>query len=911
VMHLRRIWSKLLSSFQNDRVENELEREMATHLAFLEEEFQLKGMALDEARLAARRAYGGVEQAKQLHREERAWLWFEEGRQDTRHAFRQLRNSPGFTSVALLTLALGIGANTAIFTVINAVILRSLPVQDPGQLVQILDVDPSVPQGGYRHFSHPAFEYIRAHNQVFSGVLAVSGASFQKVLDSHGSAVTERPTSGSFVSNNFFSVLGIDPVIGQVFGGEDDHVAGTNPVVVISYELWKRGFGLDPAVVGQQLKVNPSSLTIIGVAPAGFEGVEVGHPSDLWIPVTMQPQVMQDDQANFLNDSNINWLSLVGRLAPGVSSSQARANLNVVFKEVLAQHNISAWSEKEQRDFLAQRIDLDSSRNGLNTTRIEVAHPLFVLMAVAGLVLLVACVNVASLLLAKSSTRRKEFAIRLAIGAGRMRLIRLLLTESLILALTGGALGVLLGYWGSALLVTFISKGGSPIILSLRPDLHILGFTTVVSVVTGILFGMAPALTGTRTAIGLVLKDGARTTGSGSSSRFGLGSVLVASQIALSLLLVIGAGLLVRTLLNLRHIDGGFTRQNVLMFHLDPTKLGYKGIPLATTYRQLLERIETTPGVQSASASVLTPISGGGWNGSVAVEGYNPTPGEDMNVYLNSVGPRFFETLQIPFLLGRDFAPADASASRRIAIIDETMARHFFGGRNPLGRHFGPRQGKEGAKFEIIGVVKNSKYLDLREKLHSTAYFFCLQDTLALHGLTFEVRTQGSQDDVIPHIRDEVRSIVRGLEITDVLTLDEQVDKSLLQERLVSTLASFFGSLALLLASLGLYGLMAYSVARRTNDIGIRMALGATRHAIVWMILREALLLTVIGICIGLPVALVSTHLVANMLFGVKPDDPASILVALLVMVGVALFAGYLPARRASRIDPMTALRFE
>jgi predicted permease len=911
MIHWRRIWSKLLSLFHNDRVEDELEREIATHLALLEEEFHRKGMGPDEARLAARRAYGGVEQAKQLHRDERAWLWLEEARQDVGYGFRRLRNSPGFTTAALLTLALGIGANTAIFTVINAVMLRSIPVQSAGQLVQILDVDPSVPQGGFRHFSHPAFEYIRAHNQVFSAVFAVSGASFQTLLDAHGSGVVEQPVSGSFVSNNFFSVLGVRPVVGQTFGGEDDHVAGTKPVAVISYGLWKRSFGLDPAVVGQQFKVNSSALTIIGVAPRGFEGVEVGHPSDLWVPMTMQPTVMHGDQVNFLNNFNLNWLSLVGRLAPGISMSQARANLNVVFKEVLVANNSSAWSEKEQRDFLAQRIELDSSRNGLNTARNEVARSLFVLMAVAGLVLLIACVNVANLLLAKSSTRRKEFAIRLAIGARRMRLIRLLLTESLLLALTGGALGVLVGYWGSALLVTFLSNGGSPLILTLRPDLHILGFTAAVSVVTGILFGMAPALTARRMEPSVVLKDGARTVGTGGSSRFGLGSALVASQIALSLLLVIGAGLLVRTLLNLRHIDAGFTRENVLMFDLDPTKLGYKGIPLANLYQQMLERIETTPGVQSATISRVTPISGGGWNGSVAVEGYNPIPGEDLSVYLNSVGPRFFETLQIPFLLGRDFAATDTPASQEVAVIDETMAKHFFGSHNPLGRHFGPRQGNGGAKFEIIAVVKNSKYLDLREKLHSTAYLFCMQDMQELGGLTFEVRTQGSQNAGVSQIRDEVRAIVPGLGITGVRTLDEQVDQSLLQERLVSTLASIFSFLALLLACLGLYGLMAYTVVLKTNDIGIRMALGAARNDVVWMILREALLLTVIGICIGLPVALVSTHLLASMLFGVKPDDPVSILAAMLVMITVALFAGYLPARRASRIDPMIALRFE
>jgi predicted permease len=908
---LRRVWSKILGLFQNDRLEEELDREMRTHLALLEEEFRRKGLAEDEARRAARHAYGGDQQVKQLHRDERTWLWLEEVRQDLNYGFRRLRSSPGFTTVALLTLALGIGANTAIFTVIDAVILGSLPVQRPEQLLEILDADPSVPQGGYRHFSHPAFEYIRAHNRTFSGVLAVNGASFQAVLDPNGRGVTERPTSGSFVSNNFFSVLGVHPVVGQIFVGDDDHVAGANPVVVISYGLWKRAFGLDPGVVGHPLRVNASSLTIVGVAPPGFEGVEVGRSSDLWIPISMQPEVMQNDQANFLNDRNINWLSLIGRLKPGVSENQALANLNVVWKEVLAQNDISGWSEKEQRDYLAQRIDLDSSRNGLNTARIEVARPLFLLNAVAGLVLLIACVNVANLLLARSSTRRKEFAIRLSIGARRMRLIRLLLTESLILALTGGAVGLLLGYWGSALLVTFIANGGSPLELTLRPDLHVLGFTAVVSVLTGILFGLAPALAGTRMDPGVVLKDGGRAVGCGGRSRFGLGRALVASQIALSLLLVIGTGLLVQTLLNLRRIDAGFTRENVLMFHLDPTKLGYKGIPLVTAYRQLLEGIEATPGVQSASASVVTPISGTGWNGSVGVEGYSPVPGEDMDVYLNSVGPRFFETLQIPFRQGRDFAPADASRSQMVAIIDETMAKHFFGVRNPLGRHFGPGQGKGQLEFEIIGVVKNSKYLDLREKLHSTAYLFCLQDTAKLHDLTFELRTARNLGDLLPQIRDKVRSIVPGLEITSVLTLDEQVDRSLLPERLVSTLASFFGSLALSLACLGLYGLMAYTVVRRTNDIGIRMALGATRDDVVWMILRETLTLTAIGISIGLPVALVATHLLRSMLFGVKPDDPVSILVALLVMIGVATIAGYLPARRASRIDPMIALRFE
>jgi len=531
-------------------------------------------------------------------------------------------------------------------------------------------------------------------------------------------------------------------------------------------------------------------------------------------------------------------------------------------------------------------------------------------MAMVGLVLLIACANVANLLLGRATVRQKEIAVRLAIGAGRFRLIRQLLTESALLAIAAGALALLCAYWASAGLVALMSVGQDPIFLDLRPDPRVLGFTAAIALLATMLFGLAPTLRGTRLDLAPALKESPGSLGS-RRSRFGLGKGLVVSQVALSLLLLFGAGLFVRTLENLESLDPGFDRKGVLLFDLDPTKSGYKGPAVAALYKQLVEHIDAIPGVGSASLLEMAPITGGGgWDNSVSVEGYASRPDENTTVYLNAVGPRYFETLHTPLLLGRDFTSRDTEATPKVAIINQTMARYFFGDSNPIGRKFGwYGEGKDRPQFEIVGVVKDSKYGILREQIPRTAYLDCFQ--MPLGGMTFGVRTSVRPSTLISPIRNEIRAVDPSLQAGGFTTLEEHVDNSLGHERLMATLSSLFASLAVLLACVGLYGVMAYAVARRTNEIGIRMALGAGRAQIVGTILKESALLILAGVALGLPFAIASARLISSRLYGLKPADPMTIAGAIALLTAVAALAGYVPARRAMKVDPMVALRYE
>jgi len=624
-------------------------------------------------------------------------------------------------------------------------------------------------------------------------------------------------------------------------------------------------------------------------------------------------RLVAPSEFDLLTSKDTNWLSLMARLKPGVTAEQARAGLDVPYQQLLHERDTSDWSQQDRRDFFTRHVVLLPAAQGTNYLRKEFSRPLFVLMGMVALVLLIACANVANLLLARGSARQREIAIRLTLGAGRRRLIRQLLTESVLLALMGGALGVLFAYWGSPVLVALMAQGHSPVTLDVHPDASVLGFTLLVALVTGLAFGLTPALRATRTKENQSVQAGSRHLTVSRAGR-NLGRTLVISQVALSLVMIIGAGLLVRTFRNLETLDPGFSRNNILLFGLDPTKAGYKDAHADQLCRKVQERIQQLPGVRSASFSFLTPISGGGWDSYArSIEGYTTRPGENMDVYINAVGTRFFEALGTPLVLGRDFGSQDHAGSPWVALINQTMARRFFGDRSPVGKHFklGPWSGEQG--IEIIGVVGNAKYTSLRESVPPTAYLYIpqLPQEAAPRGVTFEVSSAVPPMSLVPQVRSLLQGIDSRLKASDVNTLAEQVGSSLYQEKLVSTLSSFFGALALLLACIGLYGIMAYAVARRTNEIGVRMALGAPRARILQMVLREALLLAAIGVAIGLPAAWAATRSISSMLYGLKPTDGATILAATSLMAVVAGLAGYLPARRAARVDPTVALRYE
>src|SRR5271157_648197 len=938
-MRWRREFAKLGALFRRSRPVDDLAEEIRLHLAMDEQENLEAGMAPEEAHYAALRRFGNVTLAQERSREMWGWNWAETLWQDLRYGLRQLAKSPGLTSVIVLSLALGIGANTAIFSLIDAVMLKMLPVRQPEQLVLLSWVTPDHPdmihslsgnfdrdkRGGFTStsFSYPIFDDIRASNPAFSSVLAFADTDRLNV-GVGGQAGLAR---GQLVSGDFFSTLGVPAAIGRTITPADD-TAGASPAAVISYGYWARRFGRDPLVVGKAITVNGVPFSLVGVAAPEFFGVQPGASIDVWIPLRTQPQV-DPGWAQYATPGEVSkftarddwWVVILGRLKPGASEQQARAALDVVVRQNVASIEPPPPARRSPDvAYEPPRVELASASKGLNSLRQEFSKPLTILMAVVGLVLLIACANVANLLLARATSRQKEIAMRLALGSGRRRLIRQLLTESVLLAVAGGALGVILAYWASDVLLAFMSSGRDPVILHVSPNPNVLGFTAAVSVLTGILFGLAPAVRGTRLDLTPALKEGAaRIVGSGGRSRglrLELGKALVVAQVAMSLLLLIGAGLFVRTLTNLESENVGFDRHNLLLFGIDPTQAAYKGERLARFYEELRRRIEAVPGVRSASLSRHTFINGGVSDSGVAIQGYTPKPGESVNdgsvsVHVNSVGPEFFETFGIPMVLGRTLDDKDIAAATKVAVVNRAFARKYLAGTSPIGRRFGFGDQRASSDIAIVGVVGDARYGQLRAEAPPTVFVPYAQNIQDLAEMTFEVRTTGDPTHWMGAIRQTVQGLDRNLPLFDVKTQTEQIEQATFQERLFARFSSFFGLLALVLACVGLYGMMAYAVARRTNEMGIRMALGAEPGKILQMVLHEATTLVALGIVIGVPAALAASRLIATLLYGLKSTDPLTIISATAVLAGVALLAGYLPARRASRVDPMVALRYE
>ncbi|HEY6290079.1 MAG TPA: ABC transporter permease [Terriglobia bacterium] len=918
------------------RLEATLDEELRAHLEMLVEENVRRGMPPDEARYAALRSFGGLEQVKELYREQRGLPMIETLMQDVRYGFRMLAKSPGFTAVVILSLALGIGANTAIFSLIDAVMLTMLPVRQPEQLVLLnwVSKGQSYAIRGYdghswqdkmgrdigTSFSYAIYRAIRARNNAFSDVLGFAEADQRLNVIASGLSGLAK---GEYVSGNYFSTLGVGAALGRTFVPADDKT-GAAPVAVISYAYWTSRFGRDPSVVGKAITVNNVPFTLIGVSAPEYFGLQAGRPTDAWIPLSTHSEVdpgwsvwLPKGESVFTARTEW-WVLMMGRLKPGVTAQQACASLDVIVRQEAA--GIEPLPPAERRPDTSLQpptTQLEPASGGLDALRREFSQPLKVLMSLVALVLLIACANVANLLLARAEWRQKEIAVRLALGAGRRRLVRQLLTESVLLAAAGGGGGVILAYWASGVLLKFMSSGGDPIQISVSPDLRVLGFTVLVSLATGILFGLAPALRGTRLDLTPALKEGTgRITGSGRRGgrmRIGLGKALVVAQAAMAVLLLVGAGLFVRTLRNLETEDIGFDRSSLLLFTVDASRAGYNGQRTATLYEEMQRRIEAIPGVRSATLSRHALINDGRGGSDVFIQGYVPKPGErggTSDVYTHYVGPRFFETFRIPLLLGRIIEAADIEGAPRIAVVNSIFARRYLGGGSPIGRRFGFDAAKN-AEIAIVGVVGDARYGELREEPPPTIYFPYAQHLDILEFMTFEVRTAGDPRNLIPAVRQVVQNLDRNVPMRDVITQSEQIDQATFQERLFARLSSFFALLALVLACVGLYGMMSYAVARRTNEIGIRMALGAQRAKILRMVLREAITLAGLGIVTGVPAAWAASRLIATMLYGLKPTDPLTVLVAIAVMAVVTVLAGYLPARRASRVDPMVALRYE
>jgi predicted permease len=903
--HLRAWFSRLAGLCRRPRRDGELADELESHLQFHIEDNLRKGMTLADARRDALIKLGGLEQTKEEYRDRRGLPFLEALLQDLRYALRMFRRSLGFTSIVILTLALGIGANTAIFSFMNAVLLQSLPVRNPSELVVVQYSDP---QSGHENedFSYPMYQAFRDKNSVFSGVLCRSGVDFNASY----AGQSERAV-GELVSGNYFEVLGVRPWLGRLFTQEDDRLPGSHAVAILSYGYWQTRFGGDTSILGKEIILDAKPMTIIGVTPPDFYGTQVAYGPQIRVPM-MMATVFKPVPANRLQNPRHRWLTIMARRMPGVTISQAQASIDVSYHQVLEEELNglgSAVTRHDKQRALSSRIVLQNGRQGFTHLQAEMGRPLILLFCVTAIVLLVACANIANLLLARSSKRKKEVAVRLAIGAGPRRLIRQWLTESVLLALMGGVAGMLISVWLSAALIRFL-PAALRVNLKAPMDVWVLGFSLLASVATGLLFGLAPAMQISRSSVTAAMHDQVSLDLSKGRS-MSLRSALVFVQVALSLPLLIGAGLFLHSLQNLRGIDLGFAKKNVFLATLNPSLNGYPAARIRTLYGDLLARVRSLPDVRAASLTTTSPISGSWDQLGVKVEGYQPGQDENMSPNASVVSPAYFASLGIPFVAGRDFTDQDDARHARVAIVNRTFARYFFGDSNPIGKHMTTND-DPGAplEMEIIGVVEDAKYVHLNEKPRRHFYTPLAQEP-RLFDMTVQVRSGGDARRVGDLVRAQVRELDPNLPIYAATTLEVQIDDSLTSERLLTWLSSAFGILATLLAALGLSGVVAFSVARRTQEIGIRIALGAGRSDILRLILSQTALPVGLGLAVGLASAFALSRLLSGMLYEVRPTDPLSYAAASLLLGGVAALAAYLPARRAAKVDPAVALRYE
>jgi predicted permease len=898
---ITRLLAGIRALFRRDAAERELDTEIRGYLEASIEERIRAGWSRDDATRVARAELGSIAAVKD-HTRDVGWeASLDSFLRDLRYSARTLRKSPAFSVVAILTLALGIGANSAIFSIVNSIMLRPLPVPRPGDLLTLTTV---YPNSSEPIFSYAAYQRFATGAASFGGVAAASSVRRDAlVLDG-----LPEPIDCKWVSGNYFTTLEVPVVIGRTVLPSDDRLPSGEPVAVLNHAYWTRRFANDPSVVGRTFRMRGRPFTIVGVAPRGFFGETGGESPDMWLPMTAQP----NSPEWLWKGHSTTWLGLVVRLRPGVSRAQARTLLESSYDRVREEVASGTESPEFRKSTLESRLLIGDAATGSSRLRGQLSAPLMVLMALVGLVLIIACANVANLMLARAEARRREIAVCLAIGAGRMRVVRQALAESVLLAALGGFAGLLFARWASAALAAMAS---GPLALSIdtTPDVRVLGFTLIVSVLTAFVFGLAPALRAGRVDPLPALKS---TSGSArGATRVRLRRMLVITQVAVSLVLLVAAGLFARSLIKLQQIDVGFNRENVLLFAVGPPA---SERPLAieerrALYRGLLERAVTVTGVQAASASASALFGGNTWRNAIGIEGFVPPPGVTLRTFANAVSPGYFDVLGMRVLSGRTFGDADREATASVAIVNQTFANQFLGGADPVGRRVGlcssvPCSGPVGM-MEIVGLVEDAKYYTLREESRPMLFLPLAQNNQ--NPREIEVRTAAEPAAVAAALHRELSRFDSRLAIIGMRTMREQVDASIVPERLVARLSLVFGLLALALAAVGLYGVVSYVTAQRTGEIGIRMALGAGRAEVRRLVLRDTLKLVAIGVIIGLPASLAAARVLSSQLYEVGPNDPVTIALSLTTLSLTALIAGYMPARRAARVDPLAALRAE
>jgi predicted permease len=886
------------------RRKRDLHEEIEAHLRMAVRDRVERGETPVEARAAAAKEFGNVPLVKDVTRETWGWEWLESTVQDLKYALRRLVKSPGFTIAAIATLALGIGANTAIFELLDAVLLQSLPVANPQELAEVRGVDMDKARGNvssvYPVVTNPIWEKLREDHQGFSEIAAWTDTGFSR--DSGGDA---RFANGLWVSGDFFRVLGVRPIQGRVFTAEDDRRGCGLPGAVISYGFWQQEYGGGPAL-GRKLMLNDKPVEVIGVTPASFFGVDVGQSFDVALPVCSQPFLETRDR---LDSSTQWWLSVIGRRDPSWPVERVAAHLGAVSPAIFAATLRPDYPVESVKDYLAMKLTAAPSAAGVSMLRETYSEPLRILLGISGVVLLITCANLASLMLARTSAREREMAVRLAIGAGRSRLIRQVLSESLLLSLAGAVAGAVLARTLSRGLVAFLNTANNSVSLDFKQDWRLFVFLLVVSVVTCMLFGLAPAVRASRTAPGAAMKTGGHGM-TASRGRLGFRGALVVSQVALSLVLLFSALLFTESLRNLLTDDPGFRAKDVLIAGLDFTRLQ---IPLdrrGAFQRNLLDRIRAIPGVDAAAETNIVPLSGNGWGNAVWIDGHGGTQRKDSN--LSSVSPEYFKTLRIPMMAGRDFNESETTQSPRVAIVNQAFARLLGLGENPIGMRFRreatPTSPEE--VNEIVGLVKDTKYSSIRRPAPAIAYLDITQVRDPDNSMPVLVCSKLPMATVEASIRRTMQEVSSGISF-NFAGLQDQIRQSLLAERLLATLSGFFGALAVVLAMIGLYGVMSYTVAERTSEIGIRMALGARRADVTAMILRKATTLLMAGLALGAGLSLAAASAASALLFGLKPRDPVTLAIAAAVLAAVAMGASYLPARRAAALDPIASLKNE
>ena len=884
---------------RRNRLEKRLDSELRDHLERQVADYIAAGMSERQARRRASLEFGGLDQVKELCRDVRGTRWLEELAHDVRYGIRVFRRNPSFTTAAVLSLALGIGANTAIFTLVDATLLKPLTVREPHRLVELLtEFGNSRPSNA---FSYQALTYLQDHTTTVDVIASHQSNFFVGV----GTAPPEH-SIGQYVTGDFFEILGVPAAHGRGIQPSDDR-GGTESVVVLSHRYWQRRFGGDRLAIGRTVRLDNRAFTIVGVAPSSFRGLIVARDVDFWVPLWSERLIHTPSQTS---DAGYNWLQVVGRVRSGHSVEEARAEMTALFHAAVVEPKLALVKDPDRlAQFKAWRPRVQSARTGLASMRQEYGEPLIVLLAISGLVLLTACVNVANLLLARANSRRHEVAVRLSLGAGRARVIRQLLTESVLLSSAGTAVGVMLAYAACDYLARFFASTRNPITLELGPDPRILIFATVLALATALLFGLVPALRTTSVfSPAASLQSGNRVAGR--RDRQTLNRALVATQVALSVIMLFCGGLFLRSLYNIRSVDTGFDSSGVLMFNGDASSTQLEASRLRSMYREAIVRLEAIPGVRSASVSQFTPIWGGGNEGTISVHRPGTTSPAKGLVSVNRVSPGYFATTGTPLYTGRDVSWQDSVGSVNVAIVNRTLSSRYFGNESAIGKHIELR----GETYEIIGVVGDALYYGLRSSVPPTMYTPWIQQgdellTSNVPRAQFAIRTEIPPHTLATVAREAVLEAMPAMGIMNVRTFEQQLDVSIVRDRILSILSGLFALLGLLLAGIGLYGLMAYTVARRTSEIGIRMALGAEATQIGAMVVREALILIAGGIALGLVAALLLARLLETLLFGLRPNDSTTALAVVAVMVVTGLAAAYFPSRRAARINPTLALR--